>query len=152
MQAHIPHIQYPLTSTHTHTCMHEQSHIIAHSQGLTNGLSDRNYRVLTISLFYVHTQTHTHTHARTHARTHTHTHTHTHARTHARTHTHTHIHLHTSFPSNLLLSLLSTSTDTLSGSSNSLNRRCPLYVGEMVMERVERREEGSWEERRVSVL
>ena len=30
----------------------EQSHIIAHSQGLTNGLSDRDYRVLTISLFY----------------------------------------------------------------------------------------------------
>ena len=34
-------------------CAHEQSHIIAHSQGLTNGLSDRDYRVLTISLFYV---------------------------------------------------------------------------------------------------
>ena len=33
--------------------VHEQSHIIAHSQGLTNGLSDRDYRVLTISLFYV---------------------------------------------------------------------------------------------------
>ena len=32
--------------------IHEQSHIIAHSQGLTNGLSDRDYRVLTISLFY----------------------------------------------------------------------------------------------------
>ena len=32
---------------------HEQSHIIAHSQGLTNGLSGRDYRVFTISLFYV---------------------------------------------------------------------------------------------------
>ena len=32
---------------------HEQSHIIAHSQRLTNGLSDRDYRVLTIYLFYV---------------------------------------------------------------------------------------------------
>ena len=29
--------------------MHEQSHTIAHSQGLTNGLSGRDYRVLTIS-------------------------------------------------------------------------------------------------------
>ena len=54
--------------------------------------------------------------------------------------------------SSLLLSLLSTSTDTLSGSSSSLSRRCPLYTGETVMERVERREEGSWEERRVSGL
>ena len=35
-----------------HAQVHEQSHI-AHSQGLTNGLSDRDYRVLTISLFYV---------------------------------------------------------------------------------------------------
>ena len=33
--------------------LHEQSHIIAHSQGLTNGFSDRNYTVLTIFLFYV---------------------------------------------------------------------------------------------------
>ena len=31
---------------------HEQSHIIAHSQGLTNGLSDRDYRVLTINFLY----------------------------------------------------------------------------------------------------
>ena len=30
---------------------HEQSHI-AHSQGLTNGLSDRDYRVLTINFLY----------------------------------------------------------------------------------------------------
>ena len=29
------------------------NHIISHSQGLTNGLSDRDCRVLTISLFYV---------------------------------------------------------------------------------------------------
>ena len=31
---------------------HEQSHIIAHSQGLTNGLSDRDYRVLTTDANY----------------------------------------------------------------------------------------------------
>ena len=37
----------------TISLFYEQSHIIAHSQGLTNGLSDRDYRVLTISLFYV---------------------------------------------------------------------------------------------------
>ena len=42
--------------THKHTCthiifihMHACTHIIAHSQGLTNGLSDRDYRVLTIN-------------------------------------------------------------------------------------------------------
>ena len=29
--------------------MHEQSHTIAHSQGLTNGLSGMDYRVLTLS-------------------------------------------------------------------------------------------------------
>ena len=37
----------------TISLVYEQSHIIVHSQGLTNGLSDRDYRVLTISLFYV---------------------------------------------------------------------------------------------------
>ena len=36
----------------TISLFYEQSHIVAHSQGLTNGLSDRDYRVLTISLFY----------------------------------------------------------------------------------------------------
>ena len=36
----------------TISLFYEQSHTIAHSQGLTNGLSDRDYRVLTISLFY----------------------------------------------------------------------------------------------------
>ena len=32
---------------------HKQSYIIAYSQGLTNEHSGRDYRVLTISLFYV---------------------------------------------------------------------------------------------------
>ena len=36
----------------TISLFYEQSHIVAHSQGLTNGLSGRDYRVLTISLFY----------------------------------------------------------------------------------------------------
>ena len=36
----------------TISLFYEQSHIISHSQGLTNGLSGRDYRVLTISLFY----------------------------------------------------------------------------------------------------
>ena len=34
-------------------CVCDGSCIIAHSQGVTNGLSGRDYRVLTISLFYV---------------------------------------------------------------------------------------------------
>ena len=32
-----------------HMIVHEQSHTIAHLQGLTNGLSGRDYGVLTIS-------------------------------------------------------------------------------------------------------